>query len=228
MEASNQRERHEALRRMPLFSGLTDAQFRQFVGTCRTKRIKTGVQIFSPDVSADRFFAVLTGRVKVYKLSAKGDEQILHLYGPGHTIGEAAMWAGIDYPAHAEALSDCFVLVVTREALRQAFSKHPELALGMLAGMSNKLLEFAQLIEQLALKEVPARLAGALLRLSEESGSSVFRLMQSKRELAAQIGTVSETLSRALRKLTHQGIISVDGSRITILNRAGLAEIAES
>ena len=98
----------------------------------------------------------------------------------------------------------------------------------MLAGMSAKLREFNQLIEQLSLKEVPARLADILLRLPAKPGTDTVVLKQTKRELAAQIGTVPETLSRAFRKLTDQGLIEVKASKITILDSKRLADLAES
>ena len=103
-----------------------------------------------------------------------------------------------------------------------------DLAMDMMAGMSAKLREFNQLIEQLALKEVPARLANILLDLPARPGTDTVVLKQTKRELAAQIGTVAETLSRALKKLRDMGLIEVDGSQITILDAEGLAELAES
>jgi CRP/FNR family transcriptional regulator len=190
--------------------------------------VKAGAQIFTRDEVADRFYVILAGKVKLYKLSPKGDEQILHLYGPSGTFGEAAMWAGINYPAYAEALTDTTLLVVRSEILKRSIAGKPELAFGMLAGMSFKLREFNQLIEQLSLKEVPARLAGILLDLSREAGRTTIHLHQSKRELAAQIGTVAETLSRSLRKLKEAGLIEVHGSRITILDPEGLKGLTES
>ena len=97
-----------------------------------------------------------------------------------------------------------------------------------MAGLSAKLHEFNRLIEELSLKEVPARLAGALLRMAAESGGSTIRLKQTKRELAAQIGTVAETLSRALAKLKDAGLIDVRGRQIAILDTDGLASLAEN
>lgn len=218
----------EAMRRIPLFSTLDDADLQDFLAACRRVRVRAGIQIFSPDDQADSLFVILSGRVKVYKLSPKGDEQILHLYGPGSTFGEAAMWDAIDYPAHAAAVADTTLLVVTRETLRETLARKPELALEMIAGMSTKLQEFNRLIEQLSLREVPARLAGILLELSREAGSDTIRLRQSKRELAAQIGTIAETLSRAFARLKKAGLIEVKGAKITVLDPGGLEEIAES
>ena len=216
------------LRRNPMFSALDDSALDEFLSGCRILRRPSAAQIFRPTERAERFFVVLAGRVKIFKLSPRGDEQILHLYGPGETFGEAAMWANIDYPAFADTLADTTLLVVSRKTLRDAISSSADLAMAMLAGLSQKLREFNRLIEQLSLKEVPARLASALLTEARKSGSNRIKLSQSKRELAAQIGTVAETLSRALGKLKSAGLIEVRGAEITILDHDGLEEIAES
>ena len=218
----------DLLRRIPLFSGLEAADLREMLASCQSTRVATGTQIFSPDDKADRFYVILAGRVKIYQLSPKGDEQILHLYGPGNTFGEAAMWATTNYPAHAETLARTTLLAVTRAALHELAARKPDMALAMLAGMSRKLQEFTLLIEQLSLKEVPARLAGVLLSLLREARGETVRLQQTKRELASQIGTTAETLSRALAKLKKSGLIEVRASEITILDRKALAELAES
>jgi CRP/FNR family transcriptional regulator len=171
---------------------------------------------------------VLTGQVKVFKVSGKGDEQVLHHMGPSATFGEAAVLSGTNYPAFAEVLEEATLLVVSRSTLLSLISDSPELALGLLAGLSAKLHEFARLIEQLSLKEVPARLADILLELADSAGSDTFELDRTKRQLAAQIGTVPETLSRTLNKLANDRVIRVEGARITILARKALEELATS
>jgi CRP/FNR family transcriptional regulator len=214
------------MKQAPLFSALGKPEMESLLGACRIQDLPAGSQVFSPLERAERFYVILAGRVKVYKLSARGNEQILHLYGPGQTFGEAAMWAGISYPAFAAALVDTTLLVVSRSALRDLIERNADLALAMMAGMASKLREFNLLIEQLSLKEVPARLASVLLELSRQAGGSAVRLRQTKRELAAQIGTVAETLSRALKELKRAGLIEVNGAEITILDAGGLGVLA--
>ena len=212
---------------MPLFSALGEPELTELVRECLTRDLPAGTQVISPTDRAKAFYVILAGRVKVYKLSARGEEQILHLYGAGRTFGEAAMWAGVRYPADAEVLVDSTLMFVSRSVLKRLIGRNAELSLAMLAGMSAKLWEFNTLIEQLSLKEVPARLAKTLLELPARPGTNTVILKQTKRHLAAQIGTVAETLSRALRKLRTAGLIEVNGSEITILDLDGLAELAE-
>lgn len=225
-EAFSPRER-AALRAAPIFSALGEPSLQELLGRCRKVRADSGTLVFGAEQRATAFYVVLCGRVKIYKLSAKGDEQILHHYGPGETFGEAVVLGGGSYPAFAETLVATVLLQVDRQTLRQAVADNPELALGMLGGLSRKLREFTRLIEQLALKEVPARLADVLLEMSREAQADSFELLQSKRQLAAQIGTVAETLSRAFRKLRDSGLIRVDGSKITILKLEALSELSE-
>jgi len=217
----------EALRAVPLFSALDDAGMDELLRGGSTVTRPAGTVLFGPTERAERFYVVLAGRVKLYKLSAKGDEQILHMYGPGHSFAEAAVLAGGTYPAFAEAVEDATLLAVGRGELKRAIEANPELAMGMMAGLSAKLREFNRLIEELSLKEVPARLAGVLLRLADRAGGPTIRLRQTKRELAAQIGTVSETLSRAFAKLKSAGLIRVRGAEITLVDPEGLRELAE-
>lgn len=212
-------------RGMPMFSALDDGAAGQVLGRCHTIRRKEGTILFMSGEPAERFFLILGGAVKLYKLSPRGDQQILHAYGPGAAFAEAAVLSGGAYPATAEVVEDCELLVVGRAEVRQAIADNPDLALTMLAGMSAKLREFNRLIEELSLKSVPARLAGMLLRLSGGAGS--FELPRTKRELAGQIGVVPETFSRALGKLKSARLIAVSGKRITILDHPGLAAAAE-
>jgi len=217
-----------AVQGVPLFSALSETELQELLRVCPTRSVPAGSQALRPSQQAEGFYIILAGKVKLYKLSAKGDEQILHMYGPGDTFGEAAMWAGIRYPAYAEALVDAVLLVVKRSVLKDLIAQNPDLALAMLGGMSAKLREFNQLIEQLSLKEVPARLGGILLELPVKPGTDTVALKQTKRELAAQIGTIPATLSRAFKKLNAMGLIEVNGSEITILDPDGLTELADS
>ncbi len=218
----------QVLRQTALLSALDDAALDALLAGCRVLERPAGTQIFRPSDPAERFFIVLAGQVKIFKLSARGDEQILHIYGPGETFGEAAMFARIDYPAFADTLEDTRLLAIARRTLLGALESNAELAMELLAGLSSKLREFNRLIENLSLKEVPARLAALLLDHADQAGTDRIKLTQSKRQIAAQIGTVAETLSRAFGKLKAAGLIRVKGAEITIVDRQGLEDISES
>jgi CRP/FNR family transcriptional regulator, dissimilatory nitrate respiration regulator len=210
-----------------LFSAVAPKLLRNLIADCPVRTVKPGQLIFSAGDKPVQFYLILSGNVKLYLISHRGDEQILHTYGPGDSFGEAAIWTSIPYPAHAEAQRETALLIITNDYLKTAIAKNPEFAFGMLAGLSKKLREFNKLIEQLSLQEVPERLAGVLLEMSERAGAKEFQLGQTKRELAARIGTVAETLSRAFRKLKQAGLIEVDGATIRILDRQGLVDLIQ-
>ena len=207
-----------ALKSVPAFSALSDSALVDLAAACRVRSCGADEIIFAADADAEAFFLILTGQVKVFRTSPKGDEQILHLYGPGKTFAEAAFWAGGRYPANAQAVSESSLLAVPRRAVEAALAKDPSLAAGMLLGMSRKLQEFADLIDDLSLKEIPARLAGVLLAEAKTAGAYTFELTQTKRQLAARIAAAPETLSRALKKLTNDRLIDVEGPRIALLD----------
>lgn len=227
MASSLSQDDLNVLKRTAMFSSLDDSALTLLLAGCPVLHRPCGSHVFRAGEVAERFFVILTGQVKIFKLSPKGDEQILHLYGPGETFAEAAVLGRINYPAFADTLKDTTLLEIRRKTLREAIANNPDLAMGMLGGLVSKLREFNLLIEQLSLKEVPARLGGVLLSEAVKAGGDRITLKHSKRQLAFQIGTTPETLSRALGKLKASGIITVRGSSITILNRDALADLAE-
>jgi len=227
MAKPSTQERLAAMKAAAMFSALDDEGLAELLSECEVLHRKAGQRIFWPSDPAERFFVILAGQVKIYMLSPRGDEQILHLYRRGETFGEAAMWAEINYPAFADALTDTTLLAISRRRLRELIARDADLAMGMMAGLSRKLREFNRLIEQLSLKEAPARLAAIILAEADRAGSDTFRLRQTKRQLAGRIGTVAETLSRALGKLRGQGLIEVKGPHITVLDRRRLRDVAE-
>jgi CRP/FNR family transcriptional regulator len=170
----------------------------------------------------------MTGRVKIFKLSADGKEQILHIFGPGEPFGEVPVFAGKSFPANAEAIEKSSVFYFPRNGFVDLIKSTPSLAMNMLAVLSLRLHKFTALIEDLSLKEVPGRLAAYLAYVSEQNeGSNDLTLEISKTQLASILGTIPETLSRILGKLVKEGIIESDGhSRVQIVNREALEKIA--
>jgi len=188
-----------------------------------------GEAIFSEGEDADGFYVVITGRVKIFKLSADGKEQILHFFGPGEPFGEVPVFTGQHFPASAEVMEESRVFFFPRKSFVDLIKRTPSLALNMLAILSKRLRRFAALIDDLSLKEVPGRLAAYLLYLSDQNrGAKVLELAVTKAQLASLLGTIPETLSRILGKLSSQGLIESDGRRIRIMDREALRDLAES
>lgn len=173
------------------------------------------------------------GKIKVFKLSFEGKEQILHIYGPGHTFGEVPVFEGKNFPASSMALEGATILFLPRDAFVDLITDSPALAMNMLADLSRRLRAFTVQIENLSLKEVPARLAAYILTLAKEAKSvdgstpDKVSLPISKAQLANLIGTTPETVSRTFNKMAEAGLIKVETKDILILDLDGLSELSE-
>lgn len=215
----------EVLKKIPIFEGLPEEDLQKLREISRHKKLERGEILFAQGEEATGFYVVIKGRIKIYRLSSRGRQQILHVFGPGEAFAEAALFSGSRYPAWAEALTPAAVLLFPRKAFLELVRKRPELALNMLALQALRLRKLAGMVEALSLKEVPERLAGYLLYLREAKGRPEFELEIPKGELAALLGTVPETLSRVLNRLSEEGLIEVFGKQIRILDEEGLRRL---
>jgi len=215
------------LKRVPLFAGLTPEQYDELAMIITMQDYGKGQEIFAEGDPGTGFYVVMDGLVKIYKLSPEGKEQILHLFGSGEPFAEAAVFTGSTFPAYAMALSKSRTIFIPRRAFMELLGQNPALAMNMLAALSLRLKKFARLIEDLSLKEVPSRVAAHLLYLSSrQDDRDTVRLKVGKAQLASLLGTIPETLSRILGKMSKQGLIRSEGAQITILDRDGLADLA--
>ncbi len=228
----------DLLRRCPLFAGLKEEDLRRIRAIASLKQVGKKEILFSEGEETRGFYVILSGKVKVYKVSPEGKEQILHVVNAPDSFAEAALFLEGTYPAFAEALSDSQLLFFPKRNFIQLIEKNPQLSINMIVSLSQFLKRFASLIEELSLKEVSSRIAKYLIDLSlklSRVGTTRFRegkspneveLDLSKTQLALKLGTISETLSRTLAKMKAKGIIDVKKNRILILNREALEELA--
>jgi CRP/FNR family transcriptional regulator, dissimilatory nitrate respiration regulator len=221
-------EEVERIGTIPLFEGLPQDQLADLASIAVEKPYIRGQTIFSEGDPGIGFYVVVAGRVKIYKISAEGKEQILHIFGAGEPFGEAPVFEGRRFPAHAVSLDDSRCLFFPRQAFINLIKCNPSLALNMLGVLSRRLRRFTVLVDDLSLKEVPGRLAAHLLYLSaSRKGADDLELELPKGQLAGLLGTIPETLSRILTKMVKQGFIESEGARIKILDRPALEELAE-
>lgn len=219
---------HE-LSAIPLFDGLPETYLKELAMIVVDQIFKRGQEIFSEGDEGTGFYVVISGRVKIYKVSWEGKEQILHIFGPGEPFGEVPVFEGQRFPANAATLEQSRIFFFPREAFIRLIRRTPDLALSMLATLSKRLRRFTQLVEELSLKEVPGRLAVYLIYLSQKTdGAQELELDISKAQLASLLGTIPETLSRILAKMKKRGLIDMDGPRIKILDPETLEDIAEA
>ena len=212
---------------VPLFDGLPRSQLERLAQIATYKTVKRGDLVFSEGAEADGFYVIVRGRIKIFKLSPEGKEQVLHIFGFSEPFGEVPVFSGGRFPANAQAIEEALVMFFPRSAFVDLIKSDPSLALNMLALLSKRLMRFAGLIEGLSLKEVPSRLASYLLYLSDRAeGSNSLELDISKTLLANVLGTIPETLSRVFAKMMSEGLVNVVGRRIVVLDRKRLKEVS--
>lgn len=217
----------EIIARASLFDGLPAGQIEVLAQICLDQKFEKGQTLFSEGNRAKGFYLVVSGKLKIYKLSREGKEQILHIFGPGEIFGEVPVFAGGSYPANAEAIEPGRALFFPRDSFIALIEREPSIALNMLGILSQRLRRFTHLVEDLSLKEVPGRLAAYLIFLGERSENPEnLELDITKAQLASLLGTIPETLSRILAKMAQQEIIAVEGRKIRLLDRKTLESLA--
>jgi len=217
----------EIIKQCHLFSGVTNEDLTLLTAILRKREFSKGEILFEDGDEADGFYIIASGKVKVYKLSLEGRERILHVVQPGNSFAEAAIFDNGRYPAFAETLSSSTLLFFPKREFLDLLNSHPQLAINIISGLSRFLRQFTVQIEDLTFRDVPARLARYLLSFGDETLVSV-ELPVSKSQLASNLGTTSETLSRTLRKLSDDEMIGVKGKNIEILAFDRLQDLAES
>ena len=215
------------LKSTALFSELDKDELEQLASIASIKKTATGGMLFFENDPATGFFILLSGQVRIFKAAPDGKEYTLHHIDPGQIFAEAAIFRGNTFPANCQALKDSEAIHIPKVEFIQLLSAHPGIAIKMIGRLSAWLREFTIKLESLSLKEVPSRLASYILQHLAETDSDVFMIETSKSELASELGTISETLSRALRKMIDSGVIEVHGNAVKILDHSRLEDIAD-
>jgi len=212
--------RAAVLARVPIFSDLSDAELKFLSDRVVAKRYASGNLIFSEGDPCAGLYIVETGDVRIFKTSPGGREQVLTIEHAGNSVAELPIFDGGNYPASASAATNSVLLFISRNDFRALCLEHPEVALKVLRMVGLRLRRLVGIIEELSFTTVRHRLAALLLRLAREAGEGTgraeFKVAASNQELAAQIGTVRELVSRNLSRFQAEGLIAMDGKSITI------------
>ena len=217
----------DLLERCFLFKGLPGKAIEDIAAIGIVREFGSRETIFMEGDPAEGFHIVVEGRIKIFKLSSEGREQILHVFGPGEPFGEAAVFAKTKFPANAMAMKKTNTFYVPRDGFVLLLKQDPSLALNLLAILSRRLMNFAGMIGDLSLKEVPGRLATYLLILRDrQNAAGSVTLDMPKTQLASLLGTIPETLSRIFARMQKQGILIVQGPEIRFLDIDALEEIS--
>jgi CRP/FNR family transcriptional regulator len=216
------------LRSCQLFTGLPPQDLEKIAAVAVAKSLEKDDYLFHEGDAAHGFYIVQRGAVNVHRVNALGREQVIHIFRAGESFAEGALASPVGYPADARAIEPTQVLLVQKAGILELLKRQPELALRMLGSMSAHLRVLVGQLEDLTLKDVETRLANWLMKRcrNPQSESPVkIELTMSKRVLAAELGTIGETLSRTLAKFRVQKLLAVKGKTVTVLSPAKLAEL---
>ena len=206
-----------------LLRGLDAASLTQLAQRAIRRDYAPGAVIFLEGDAAPAFYYVDSGWVKIVKMSPEGREQILYVWGPGEIFGGVGVFVNRPAPATAIALEATTLWVLPSDTIRRMFTTDPTLALPVLDFMASRISELVELVADLSLHTVTARVARLLLEQAQDD--LIHRhSWATQAEMAARLGTVPDVLSRALRTLIEAGLIQVQRHQIQILDRQGLLE----
>lgn len=211
---------------VPIFAGLTRGEAEEIAGIASTRSFQKGESVYRAGDQGGTLFVLDTGRVKIYRLSVNGREQVLRVAGPGEFIGELSLFSALALTDNAQALDDTVMCVLQGDRLKVLMGKYPSIAFKVMDVMSRRLEQADQLIQSISLSSVTQRLAQALLERAD--GRDVVVLQTTKGDFASQLGMSQETLSRKLKALQEEKLIELSGHRKIIIRDRRALEGLES
>jgi CRP/FNR family transcriptional regulator len=214
----------ESLKKINLFSFLTNEQLDCVAQLVIERFYKAGRIIFFENEPGEAVFFLKSGRIKITKADDDGREQILHFVHPGEMFAEVVLWGDSSYPATAEVIEDAEVQLIRNKDMEKLILEHPDIALGFLKIMAQRLRFAQRQINELALMSTTRRMASMLLYLAADQGKKIEKgikidISLTKQDLASLIGTSRETANRILSDFKKQKAIEVDRQEIIIIDK---------
>jgi len=215
------------LRKTPLFASLTEDEIQALAGRTSKKRLQRGELLFGEGDPCKGLYLVASGKIRIFKLSPAGREQVLAIEGPGSSFAELPVFDGGNYPAAASASEDAELLFISRKDFQNFCREHPDVALKVIAVVGTRLRRLVGIIEELSFTTVRQRLIALILQLAEAGGTPSkdgirVELTKSHQDFAAELGTVRELISRNLSRLQAEGFLEVEGRKLVVKDLAGL------
>ena len=220
------------LRQIPIFAELSDAAVERLAERCVQRTAAAGVVLFTAGEECRGLYVVASGRVRIYRVSAEGREQVLHIEGPGRTVGELPLFDGGPYPASAVTVEESRLVFLPRAELEALYRANPDVADAIIRALGRRLRHFVRVAETLAFRDVASRLALLLAGYADQTGRRTdagveLALDRTREELALEIGTARESVSRAFKQLHRKGLVTPLGrGRVLIPDVAKLRTIA--
>lgn len=210
------------LRQVHIFADLDAQALDRLAERCVTRPAPAGTVLFTTGETCRGLYIVKSGRVRIYRVSPEGREQVLHIEGPGRPVAELPLFDGGVYPASAVTIDDSRLVFLPRTAFEHLYRTSPDAAHAIIAALGKRLRHLVHVTETLAFRDVAARLAMLLAGYAERGGRATaegveLTLVRTQEELALEIGAARESVSRALKQLQKKGLLTtVTRERIVI------------
>jgi len=223
----------EVLQNTALFSNLSQPELKLLAERTVRRIFSAGEMLFYEGEPCKALHIISRGRVRIFKTSASGREQVLAVNVPGESVAELPVFDGGPYPASAVAVEETEIAFISRKDFHAYCLDHPEVSLKVLAFVGARLRRLVAIIEELSFTTIRQRIVSMLVRLAQSEGKKTTRgievlLPGSHQELANQLGTVRELVSRNLMRLQAEGLVEVDARQIVIKDVKGLAAILDA
>ena len=220
------------LQDVPLFSELNVEELRKITALSSLHNYKKNDYVFHEGEEFLGIYIVLKGLIKIFKISPQGKEYILHLLTKPHIFGDVPMFTGGYCPASVQVMEDATLLFIPKIEFMQLLQKNPDLSFKVMSGFAKRLKSITVKAEDLSLKEVINRLSDYIVKGINSNGKTnlpepFFKIPLSNPTLAAYLGTIPETISRAIKKLKDSEIIRVHGKTIFVTDFDKLKKLAE-
>jgi CRP/FNR family transcriptional regulator len=221
------------LAQTPLLATLSQPELQNLAARTVRKLFSSGELIFSEGEPCNGLHIIARGKVRIFKTSVNGREQVLALNGPGESVAELPVFDGGPFPASAMAVDDTEMAFISRRDFHAYCMEHPEVSLKVLSVVGGRLRRLVGIIEELSFTTIRQRLISVLVKLAQSEGKKSargieFQLPATHQELANQLGTVRELISRNLMRLQAEGLIDVEARHIVVKDLKGLASQLES
>ena len=220
------------IRQSPLFQSIENETAESLATHCRQRKLDKARELFAMGDEANAFFIIQKGWIKLYRISKDGEETIIHVFGPGESFAEAAVFSDRKmYPVNAQAVEDVELVEIPRNYFIKKIEEDSRFALRMLGAIAARQHYLVQQLEQVTNRTAPQRIGAFLLRFCRKEpgakeGSLTVHLPYDKSIISRRLNIKAETFSRALTKLAPYGV-DADGRSITISNPKSLAEFCE-
>jgi CRP/FNR family transcriptional regulator, nitrogen oxide reductase regulator len=221
----------DVLRQSTIFRRLSWEDRQRLAAFASVRTYGKGALIFREGDASEQLYTVVSGRVKVFKTTARGTDVILEIFGPGDPVGAVAVYESRPYPASALALEPTSCLLISRQAFFSLLETYPTMVRGLLTGLTHRLVELTNRIAELSGGRVDARLARFFLKLATDIGHSrpdgtFIPLALSRQELADMIGTTIETAIRIMSRWGKDNIVRTEKGGFVLVDRGALEAMA--